>query len=312
MKEYLRLLVVFCSILIFSLSLQAQKQNSNYLNYISKYSNFAEYYRDKFKIPASITLAQGILESGAGLSGLAKASNNHFGIKCHSDWKGERVYWNDDNPNDCFRKYKSVMESYEDHSKFLTQNSRYAVLFTYDIKDYTAWAKGLQTCGYATDKGYANKLIKLIEDYELYEYDRKTPLTDILLKVLEQEMGKDKKTKSKPVITRKIYKSYNLLYVIAEANDSFEKIAEATGFKEKNLIKYNEVRKNYPLKKGDIVYLEKKKSKADLPNKTHVVRIGESMHNISQLYGIQIKKLYSMNKKSSDYVPTEGHVLKLR
>ena len=314
MKTFLSNFFIFCFILGINMSSQAQKKNTDYVNYINKYSNLAMYNKDKFKIPTSITLAQAILESRAGLSELAKASNNHFGIKCHSDWKGETVYWKDDGPNDCFRKYKNVMDSYEDHSKFLTQNSRYSVLFKYNIKDYAAWAKGLQTCGYATDQGYANKLIKLIEDYELYKYDSTTPLSSIVVKVLEQEMGQDKKkqNKSKTVLLRSVYKSYNLLYIIAEDDDSFEKIADDTGFKIKNLIKYNEVQEDFPLKKGDIVYLEKKKSKADIPNFEHIVKIGESMHSISQRYGVQVKNLYKINKKSSNYVPTEGDILRLR
>ena len=168
MKVYWRLFFIFCFLSGFTLTLPAQRKIQAYVDYINKYSDIAVKHKNKYKIPAEITLAQGLLESGAGLSELARASNNHFGIKCHADWTGERIYRRDDNPNDCFRKYKTVEDSYEDHSKFLLQHSRYAVLFTYDIRDYTSWATGLQTCGYATDKGYANKLIQIIEDYELY------------------------------------------------------------------------------------------------------------------------------------------------
>jgi LysM repeat protein len=261
-------------------------------------------HRDQYKIPASIKLAQGILESGAGTSELARASNNHFGIKCHSSWTGERVYRRDDGPNDCFRKYKKVEDSYEDHAKFLLQ-PRYSVLFTYNIRDYTAWAKGLQTCGYATDKGYANKLIQIIETYELYRYDSKTPP-----KTTKPKQVKDKQ--KKPELLRDVYKTYNLIYVIAKDEDSFEQIADDTGFKVKDLIKYNEVPEDFPLRKGDIVYLQKKKKKADLPNFEHLVKIGESMHSISQRYGIQLKSLYKMNKKGSEYYPEEGDVLRVR
>ena len=304
MKTSLRLFFISCFLFEFALILPAQKKNKAYEDYVEKYSSLAIKHRDKYKIPASITLGQGVLESGAGLSELARASNNHFGIKCHSDWTGERVYRKDDNPNDCFRKYNSVEDSYEDHSKFLIQNSRYAVLFTYKITDYTSWAKGLQTSGYATDKGYANKLITLIEDYQLYKYDEKYSPAE--------KNEKKKESKEKFVLRRTVYKTYNLLYVIANDDDSFDKISDDTGFKVKDLIKYNEVPEDFPLKKGDIVYLEKKKKKADIPYFEHVVKIGESMHHISQHYGIQLKQLYKMNKKKSDYVPTEGEVLKLR
>ena len=127
----------------------------------------------KYNIPASITLAQGLLESGAGQSELTKRSNNHFGIKCHRDWKGGRVYAKDDTPNDCFRKYKRAEESFEDHSQFLVKGSRYSFLFRLSPSDFKGWARGLQKSGYATDRAYANKLIKLIEDYELYRFDQK-------------------------------------------------------------------------------------------------------------------------------------------
>jgi len=307
MKVSLRLFFILCFLAGFSIMLPAaKKKNKAYEDYIGKYSSIAVKHRDKYKIPASITLAQGILESGAGLSEIARASNNHFGIKCHSDWTGERIYRRDDGPNDCFRKYKNIEDSYEDHAKFLLQYPRYAVLFTYNIRDYTAWAKGLQTCGYATDKGYANKLIRIIEDYELYKYDGKTPQRTVRRTPVE----KDKK--KKPELLRDVYLSYNLIYVIAKEDDSFDQIADDTGFKVKDLIKYNEVPEDFPLKSGDIVYLQKKKSKADKPYFEHLVAIGESMHSISQLYGIQLKRLYKMNKKPSDYVPTEGDVLRLR
>ncbi|MCL1933691.1 MAG: glucosaminidase domain-containing protein [Candidatus Azobacteroides sp.] len=306
MRIHLYLFLFFCFLLGFNFTLPAQRKLQVNIDYINKYSDIAVKHRNKYKIPASITLAQGIIESGAGLSELARASNNHFGIKCHSDWTGERVYRQDDGPNDCFRKYKTVEDSYEDHAKFLRQYSRYAVLFTYDIRDYTAWAKGLQTCGYATDRGYANKLIQMIEAYELYKYDEKAAPKSTTQK------AKEKKKKKTPVLLRDVYRTYNLIYVIAKANDSFDQIADDTGFKVKDLIKYNEVPEDFPLEKGDIVYLEKKKKKADKPYFEHLVKIGESMHSISQRYGIQMKHLYKMNKKDSDYVPTEGDVLRLR
>jgi len=299
MRIRLHLFFIFCFIWGFSITLLAKKKEQSFIDYINKYSDLAIQHKDKYKIPASITLAQGILESGAGSSELAKQSNNHFGIKCHSDWKGARVYYQDDIPNDCFRKYKSVEESYEDHSKFLVQWPRYAVLFKYNIRDYTAWAKGLQACGYATNKGYANKLIQIIEDYELYKYDVLTPV-------------KKKTAKKNPVLLRDVYKTYNLIYVLAKADDSFDKIADETGFKVKDLIKYNEVPENFPLKEDDIVYLQMKKKKADIPYFFHIVKVGESMHSISQQYGIRLKNLYKINNKDPAYVPTEGEALQLR
>ncbi|QXP65505.1 glucosaminidase domain-containing protein [Polaribacter sp. AHE13PA] len=146
--------------------------NKQTLDYIRKYAAVSVKEMHLHRIPASITLAQGILESGRGRSELALKSNNHFGIKCHSEWQGQRVYHDDDHKGECFRKYQYVESSYDDHSAFLTQRRRYAFLFDYDSDDYKGWAKGLRRAGYATDKKYPNKLIKIIEDYRLHEFDK--------------------------------------------------------------------------------------------------------------------------------------------
>ena len=239
------------------------------------------------------------MESGAGRSELARKSNNHFGIKCHSDWRGGRVYHDDDLRGECFRKYKNPEQSYEDHARFLVGRPRYASLFKLKITDYKGWARGLQKCGYATDRAYANRLIKLIEDYDLYRYDT---------------AKSGKKTGKQPtrIARYTVYRTNGLLYVYSNGKDCFDDIAASLGFRVKDLKKYNEVPEDFPLQKNDIVYLEKKKKKADKPNYDHVVQVGESMHSIAQKYGIQIKSLYKMNKKHKDYIPEEGDVLKLR
>ncbi|WP_305257658.1 glucosaminidase domain-containing protein [Parabacteroides goldsteinii] len=295
---------IFCVLFFIATLAEAatQRKIPSYEKYIKTYSALAIEQQKKYKIPASITLAQGLLESGAGQSDLARRSNNHFGIKCHSDWRGGRVYHDDDLRGECFRKYKRVEDSYEDHSKFL-KRSRYDRLFQLKITDYKGWARGLQKCGYATDRAYANKLIKVIEDYELYRYD-----TGKVHKSTRQE----KKKLKYPTVKYTIYRTYGLLYVYAKENDSFDQIAQNLDFPVKDLKKFNEVPEDFPLQKGDIVYIEKKKKKADKPNYDHVVQVGESMHSIAQKYGIQIKSLYKMNKKDKDYVPEEGDVLKLR
>ena len=295
---------IFCLLFFIATLAEAatQRKIPSYEKYIKTYSALAIEQQKKYKIPASITLAQGLLESGAGQSDLARRSNNHFGIKCHSDWRGGRVYHDDDLRGECFRKYKRVEDSYEDHSKFL-KRSRYDRLFQLKITDYKGWARGLQKCGYATDRVYANKLIKVIEDYELYRYD-----TGKVHKSTRQE----KKKLKYPTVKYTIYRTYGLLYVYAKENDSFDQIAQNLDFPVKDLKKFNEVPEDFPLQKGDIVYIEKKKKKADKPNYDHVVQVGESMHSIAQKYGIQIKSLYKMNKKDKDYVPEEGDVLKLR
>ncbi|RHU25182.1 LysM peptidoglycan-binding domain-containing protein [Parabacteroides sp. TM07-1AC] len=301
MKSVIRIICLLFFITAFA-GAATQRKIPSYEKYIKTYSTLAVEQQKKYKIPASITLAQGLLESGAGQSSLARRSNNHFGIKCHSDWRGGRVYHDDDLRGECFRKYKRVEDSYEDHSKFL-KRSRYESLFRLKITNYKGWAKGLQKCGYATDRAYANKLIKVIEDYELYRYDSGK---------VHKLTRKERKKLKFPVVKYTIYKTFGLLYVYAKDNDSFDQIAQNLDFPVKDLKKFNEVPEDFPLDKGDIVYLEKKKKKADKPHYDHVVQIGESMHSIAQKYGIQIKSLYKMNKKDKDYVPEEGDVLKLR
>ena len=300
--HYFRLYAIFTLLFFCSVSfVAAQKRLKVYEEYIARYKSIAQEEQAKYKIPSSITLAQGLFESGAGKSALSLKSNNHFGIKCHNGWKGETVTASDDLPNDCFRKYNKVEDSYEDHALFLTRNARYRKLFDLEITDYRSWAKGLQTAGYATDKAYANKLIKVIEDYELFQYDvlKKNP------KRIEDRMEASQ-------FSHVPYRTFGLLYVIARRGDTFEGIAKEFGFKVKDLYKYNEVPKDFPLSEGDLVYFQKKKKVADKPYYEHVVKVGESMHSISQLYGIQVKNLYKMNKQKKDYVPTEGDVLKLR
>lgn len=140
-------------------------------NYIQKYSPIAQANMKSYGIPASIILAQGLLESGYGVATLCVQANNHFGIKCHSDWMGDSVTYDDDTKGECFRKYNDPFDSFRDHAIFLTSGSRYSQLFRLDIKDYKAWAKGLKDAGYATDYQYPAKLISLIERYQLYDYD---------------------------------------------------------------------------------------------------------------------------------------------
>lgn len=150
----------------------SKRLNQNSLEYIKLYAAIAVREMHMHNIPASITLAQGVLESGSGKSELASKSNNHFGIKCHTEWQGKRVYHDDDEKGECFRKYKYVSSSFKDHSLFLTQRSRYRFLFSYKVTDYESWAHGLRKAGYATDPQYPAKLIRIIEDYKLHEFDR--------------------------------------------------------------------------------------------------------------------------------------------
>jgi len=140
--------------------------------YIATFSEIAQNEMDAYGIPASITLAQGLLESGLGKGELAVKTNNHFGIKCHKGWQGDYDFHDDDEKGECFRKYNHPMYSYRDHSEFLSSRSRYSFLFNYSTKDYKSWARGLRKAGYATDKKYPQKLIYLIEKYRLHKFDK--------------------------------------------------------------------------------------------------------------------------------------------
>ena len=293
MKKLKLLLILIIS----CLTLQAQTRNKQYEDYIKKYRELAVEEMKKYHIPASITLAQGLLESGAGQSTLARKSNNHFGIKCGGDWTGKTVSHDDDARGECFRAYKHPKDSYEDHSKFLAGRPRYASLFKLKITDYKGWARGLKKAGYATNPRYADQLIGIIELYELHKYDEKNYLKWI-------------KKNPNPHQT---YIANDLLYIVVRAGDSWKSISKEFDISQKKLRKYNDLYKGYALQVGDILYLEKKNRKADKEHIVHVLRAGESMYSISQKYGIRLKNLYKMNKMDADDpAPEVGTILRLR
>ncbi|MDR1562024.1 MAG: glucosaminidase domain-containing protein [Dysgonamonadaceae bacterium] len=292
LRKYIQLSII---VICIALPVKAQQKQADYVQYITKYAPLAVKHMSEHHIPASITLAQGLLESGAGKSTLARDANNHFGIKCASDWKGKRIYHDDDRAGECFRKYNRPEDSYNDHSLFLTRRPRYAGLFTLNTNDYKGWAVGLQKAGYATDPTYASKLIKIIETYELYAYDSK----------------KRGKLSTKFKFKRQIYISQGLLYVEVKTGDTWESIASELGFRRNSLLKYNEAPKNFPLKYGDVIYLQPKNKRAE-KRTAYTVKAGDSMHRISQKFGIKVKYLYRMNRKNRNYIPSEGDVLKLR
>ena len=279
------------------LSLQAQTRNKQYEDYIKQYRDLAVDEMKKYHIPASITLAQGLLESGAGQSTLARKSNNHFGIKCGSDWQGKTVRHNDDARGECFRAYKHPKQSYEDHSKFLAGRPRYASLFKLKITDYKGWARGLKKAGYATDPRYAQRLIDIIELYDLDKYDKKGGL----------KWMKENPNPHQPYIAN------GLLYMVVRTGDTWKSISKEFDISQKKLRKYNDLYKGYELQPGDILYLEKKNRKAQKEHIVHVLRAGESMYLISQKYGIRLKNLYKLNKMDADEpAPEVGTILRLR
>jgi hypothetical protein len=275
--------------------------------YIDTYKDLAMQEMERTGIPASITLAQGLLESGDGNGSLARKANNHFGIKCHDDWKGKTITHDDDDQNECFRKYKSVEESFRDHSDFLTSRSRYASLFKNNPDDYKAWAKGLKQAGYATSSTYAESLIRIIEENELYRFDQQ---------VLARETGK---TKGKPAFEsteyaggRKIYYNNRVKYVLAREGDSFTSLSEELDLFHWLLPKYNELPENTVFSEGEKVYIQPKRNRAEAGKKTHIVKEGETLHSISQLYAIKESKLALRNQLSMDSSLKPGQELLLR
>lgn len=293
--------------LLVPLATMAQmKWNSAYQSYIDQYKDLAIEQMLRYNIPASITLAQGLLESGAGRSDLTRNGNNHFGIKCHG-WTGRKVYHDDDEANECFRAYNNAKDSYEDHSRFLAKQSRYARLFTMPRTDYKGWARGLKACGYATNPQYANKLIQIIELYSLHKYDRATSYD----KFMANHSSTDKRAPDGILHTIKAYnKNY---YLIANAGDTFKSLSKEVGISSRKLAKYNERNKKDVLAQGDIIYLKKKRNKAEKKYKRipHTVRSGESMYSIAQLYGVRLKSLYDKNGLTPDYEIKVGDKIKV-
>ena len=283
----------------------AQRRNSAYEDYINRYKDIAIEQMMKHHIPASITLAQGLLESGAGKSLLTVSSNNHFGIKCHNEWTGRRFYKDDDIKDDCFRVYDNARESFEDHSKFLLR-PRYQSLFSLKITDYKGWARGLKACGYATNPQYADKLIGLIELYGLNEYDYAKKYD----KFIASHSGANT---SGHYANHRIYYRNKNYYLIANGGETFETLAKEVGVSYRKLAKYNERDKKDVLSKGDVIYMEKKRSKAEkmYKNQPHVVKANESLYDIAQLYGIRLKYLYKKNGLPLDYVPRPGDRLRV-
>lgn len=284
-------------VLLLAASMASAQRNKAYEEYIKKYRSIAVDEMKHYRIPASITLAQGLLESGAGRSQLARKSNNHFGIKCGGSWDGRSVRYTDDAPNECFRAYKHVKDSYRDHSKFLRSGARYAFLFRLKITDYKGWAKGLKKAGYATDPNYANRLINIIETYDLDKYDRKGGL----------KWAEEFPNPHQP------YLANELLYVIARPGDTFKSIAKEFDLKKKNVRKYNELPKDYTFRGGEIVYLEEKRKKATQDHISYAVKQGDSMYTISQMFGIKLKNLYQLNGMKEDApAPNVGDIIWLR
>ncbi len=301
--------------------LQLFSQNSNYdsavRKYIETYQAVAVKEMITFHVPASITLAQGIFESNAGRSKLAKEANNHFGIKCHKEWTGKTIYQDDETKNECFRKYDCAEESFKDHSAFLAGRDRYKGLFSLDVTDYKGWARGLKAAGYATNPAYADKLIGVIEKYGLYRFDEENysiAFADSLRRIGDTIRIGIKRPEYEVFAVgpgnRNVYLNNGLQFIILESSDNLHTIARAFGVTEKRLLKWNDLQQKGKLVTGQMVYLEPKKKKGAADSYT--VKQGETMYTISQLNGIKLKVLYKKNNIKSGTALYEGQNLRLR
>lgn len=314
--------------------------------YIEQFATLAveEMYRSG--IPASITLAQGLLESRYGMSELAVKGNNHFGIKCHNNWQGGKMYHDDDRKGECFRKYSSPEQSYRDHSDFLRYRERYKFLFDYKVTDYRSWAYGLKKAGYATDPAYPKKLISLIEEYGLHEYDTK-PLSFARTSGASSASGKMTKSEKKAArkaleetsdrlpkppaqieavdplpeeqrqdfhfsMSREVFSINGVPFVYSVEGDTYGSLAAAYGLFDREILRINDLESERPLKPGTVVYLQKKKKQAVKGLEKHVIEADETMQEISQRYGIRLAALYRMNGMTEVDVPREGDIIRLR
>lgn len=336
---------IFLIISIFILAATVHANDNNKISrqeYIEKFADLAIKEMERTGVPASITLAQGCLESDNGNSKLARKARNHFGIKCHSTWKGKTMRKDDDRKNECFRVYKSDYDSYIDHSDFLRNGKRYAFLFDLKTTDYKGWAKGLKKAGYATNPKYPALLIKIIEDNDLHKYDTPQKLAKADKKEEKQntshtsqksETARKTSTSSNtygdivleepPVLIdpkeyaiespiRKVHENNKLTYIVVKKGDTFWGISREFDLMEWQLFKFNDFPKNHILQAGEVLYIQTKKNNASKKYSLHKVAAGETLHSISQLYGMKQRRLARYNSKRKNEDLTVGELLFLR
>ena len=319
------------------LPLSATSENE----YIKAYRNLAISEMHRTGVPASITLAQGIIESNYGRSTLSREANNHFGIKCHNGWTGPGIHHNDDRRNECFRKYNSPIESFQDHSDFLRTGSRYSFLFSLPSDDYKGWARGLKKAGYATNPDYADMLIRKIEEMNLAIYDReyiakkgpveKSPV-DIIKNIpveksptgdrtfaAAMEGGMDSGTVTasagEEIVLApgpRVLENNRIQYIIVNDGDSREKIEDEFSLLKWELPRYNDLGEEFGLSPGQILYLQPKRDKAEPGKNTYTTVEGDTMYLVSQKFGIKLTNLYEMNRMGNGTEPLPGTRLWLR
>ena len=312
-----RIILLFAVALLCVPAIRAQKMTRT--QYIEKYAETAVREMKSTGIPASITLAQGCLESGNGNSRLATKGNNHFGIKCHRNWKGKTIYQDDDEKGECFRRYASADASFRDHSDFLRYSDRYASLFNLELTDYKGWAYGLQKAGYATAKTYAESLIKIIEEYELYRYDKldrkareelpPTPMEAEFSTAFKPYPGHKLYTAS---LGREIRTTNGVAWIRAREGDTYAGLAKEFNLFKSEILRFNDQDRKAVPRPGEVVYLEAKKRESARHLDKHVVEAGETMRELSQRYAVKMSKLYAYNGMKPGTQPEEGSILNLR
>jgi LysM repeat protein len=310
---------VITLLLIFFYGIVYSQPKNTPSDYVKMYKDIAIIEMEKYGIPASIKLGQGILESSAGNSILAKQANNHFGIKCKKEWTGDTFYQDDDEKNECFRKYKNVLLSYEDHSTFLKNSARYASLFELKKDDYKGWAVGLKAAGYATNPQYAQLLIKTIEENELYIYDKKNAVVDIKLKATDNTPKNKRQKSDKSEFSdfeisrnnqRAIALNNNVKYIVAKKGDTYTKLTQEMDLMNWQIKKYNNLEDNHEFKEGEIVYIQPKRRKAMQAN--YRLETNETLKDVSQKFAIKLDRIYSLNGLKKTEKPVQGTIIKLR
>ena len=318
---------------IFGSGAQAQKRiRQTREEYIERYKTIAINDMERYGIPASITLAQGSLESDSGNSRLSVQSNNHFGIKCKRNWTGAKVYHDDDAKGECFRSYPSVEDSYRDHAEFLDSSPRYDSLFAYSPTDYKSWARGLKAAGYATAPDYAQRLIRIIEDNELYLLDR--PNGNRLYVSHKRADSSSGKSHVRSHVRRaasdtsvdpddyqvtinahngyKVYSANGVHYVLAKSGDTYENIGTQFRISARNLRKFNDLKEpgSQPMA-GMPVYIERKKRRWTGNAGVHICHAGETIRTVGQIYAVRSRSIERMNRIRPDAVLSEGQELRL-
>ncbi len=328
-RFFLLLFIMYCGTAF------SQYNEKDIYTYIDNYKELAIQKMHQYKIPASITLAQGIFESACGKSKLAISGNNHFGIKCHKEWIGDTLLIDDDSLGECFRKYLKVEDSYTDHALFLTSRPRYSELFSLDIMDYKGWAKGLKAAGYATNPQYAERLINLIEKYNISKQDTiflkryisfDTTYNDKSANLKEKDVAasepkalnylffsaKDNEFPRGefPFTERKVYVNNKNFFIIAKSGDTYASIAKDVQDLEKNIRKYNDAKLGIQPREGEVIYIENK-AKYN-PVQKHIVSRGETLRYISQKYAIQLHYLFKYNNLDEKSIIQPGDIIKLK